>query len=341
MADVDVGLDQAGEQDRPDRDQRDLGEAREDRRRAAGCDRRAPAPASPAARRRAASPGRRARPPSRRRGGRWSGRAGRPGTACCRARRAPGRGRRRSSGAARERGRGPAERPTSAERRNATAASQPEGDPGEHGEPPDRAELGFERLADDRLLERREAGDAGGLRPLQHDSGGGADRADGRGDERAPCAAARRTPATLAASSLPRRPPAASAGSQTSSRKTRPPTASAVAAYWRPRARPKAVSVTGPAAGAAGELGDRLLRGLAGLADREDEAAGDDVAVGGDDAVGGGVAAVREAGLEVNADPRPVAVRVERVAFVDPRGRRRRRPGRRRSCPRPARRSGR
>ena len=73
------------------------------------------------------------------------------------------------------------------------------------------------------------------------------------------------------------------------------------------------------AARALGEFGDGLLRRHAGLADREDEAAGDDVAVGGDHPVGGGVAAVGQAGLEVDAEPRAFAVGVEGVALVDPR----------------------
>ena len=43
------------------------------------------------------------------------------------------------------------------------------------------------------------------------------------------------------------------------------------------------------------------------------------MAVGGDHPVGGGVAAVGQAGLEVDAEPRAFAVGMEGVAFVDPR----------------------
>ena len=108
------------------------------------------------------------------------------------------------------------------------------------------------------------------------------------------------------------------AGHQTSRRKASAPSASASAAYWTPRAIPRPISVAVPAPPSGDQFGHRLLRRPPGLADREDEAAGDDVAVGGDDPVGGGVAAVGQAGLEVDAELRALAVGVEGVALVDP-----------------------
>ncbi len=73
---------------------------------------------------------------------------------------------------------------------------------------------------------------------------------------------------------------------------------------------------------AADQTGDRELRRGAGVADAEHEAAVDDVRVGRDHTVGGGVGAIRQPGLQPDAQPMLFALRmgdVEVVHLVSPR----------------------
>ena len=263
MADINVGLDQAGEEDRRDRRQARSGRSAIANRREADCDRRAPARAWPGARPGAAV----ARPPSQTPiAATWMTLTGKfratgdwvlpwPGE----------RGHEDDEG-----------------ERAAASEDQPDADSGRRRSVTSRHEA--------LLRQRRRRGARRGRRGPRSSrtwfpASRGRSSPAGRRSRRSPAASAPSitTPAaaliapsaapvnSITRSRLPNAraardhasspPPTSSrAGSQARSRKTSAPTARATAAYWSARAAPKAISVTVPRAGVADQLGDRLVR---------------------------------------------------------------------------------
>ena len=104
-----------------------------------------------------------------------------------------------------------------------------------------------------------------------------------------------------------------------------------------PRTTANANSVTLPTLPRSLSSSETVAPAALGLPDREHQAARDRVPVGRDHTVGRGVGALRKTGLEPCGEELTLAARVKGLAGLDACGRRGRRRGSRRSCPRRAR----